>query len=177
MKALRKAAANSAAQPIARPIAPGNGNLHGISTSLDIRHYELPSRFADRYRPVRVHPRERGLAAFALDEYGLRFFSIMATGASVPNEAIWSLVHRPAECPAVQLAAGRRENALGYVVCELPHASTDPATYPVARRLTYRAKVTIAALRSLVSDLADQPAGSTADVLRFIEHRIDKLKT
>jgi hypothetical protein len=144
----------------------------------DFRHNELPARFAERYRPVRVHPHEKGLAAFALDEYGLRFFRIMATGTAVPTQAIWSLVRHPVECAAVQLVSGRREDALGYVVCEVPHASADPAAYPVPRRLTYRAKVTIAALQALLRDLADDPAAcAAAEVIRFVEHRIDQLKT
>jgi hypothetical protein len=143
----------------------------------DLRHYELPSRFAQRYRPVRVHAHEKGLAAFALDEYSLRFFRIMATGAPVSAQAIWSLVRDPEDSAAVQLVSGRREGTLGYVVCEVAHASADPAAYSVPRRLTYRAKVMIADLQALVRDLADDPAGSAnADVIGFIERRIDQLR-
>ena len=145
--------------------------------SRDLRHCQLPAPFAERYRPVRVHPHEKGLAAFALDEYGLRFFLTMATGTPVPSQAIWSLVPYPADCAAVQLVSGRGEGALGYVVCEVPRGSTDPAAYPVPRRLTYRAKVTIAALQALLHDLADDPAGSAAEVIRFVERRIEQLKT
>ena len=141
----------------------------------DLRHYELPSRFARRYRPVRVHADEKGLATFALDEYGLRFFRIMATGTAVPAQAIWSIVRNTADETGMQLAIGRRDESLGYVVCEVLYASADPATYPVPRRLTYRAKVTIAALQALLHDLANDPAGTDADVIGFIERRIDQL--
>ncbi|MGA2253506.1 MAG: hypothetical protein ABSG53_02500 [Thermoguttaceae bacterium] len=141
----------------------------------DLRHYELPSRFAQRYRPVRVHAHEKGLAAFALDEYGLRFFRIMATGSPVPAQAIWSIVRDTANETGMQLAIGRREESLGYVVCEVLYSSADPATYPVPRRLSYRAKVTIATLQALLHDLADDPAHSAADVIGVIERRIDQL--
>ena len=141
----------------------------------DLRHYELPSRFAQRYRPVRVHAHEKGLAAFALDEYGLRFFRIMATASPVPAQAIWSIVRDPTDRSVMQLVAGRHEDTLGYVVCEVPHTAADPETYPVPRRLTYRAKVTIATLQALLHDLADDPAASAADVIGFIERRIDQL--
>jgi hypothetical protein len=136
----------------------------------DFRHFELPGPLARRYRPVRVHPHEKGLVAFLLDEYGLRFFRIMATGSAIPQEAVWSLVRPPVELAALHLVSGRREDALGYVVCEVAHASGHPAAFPVPARLSYRAKVTIAALQALLSDLADDPAGSaTADVIGFIE--------
>jgi hypothetical protein len=141
----------------------------------DFRHYELPSRFAQRYRPVRAHAHEKGLAAFALDEYGLRFFRSMATGNSVPAQAIWSIVRNAANGTGMQLAIGRHDESLGYVVCEFPCDSSDPATYPVPRRLTYRAKVTIATLQALLHDLPNDPAGSAADVIGFIERRIDQL--
>ena len=141
----------------------------------DLRHYELPSRFAQRYRPVRVHAHEKGLAAFALDEYGLRFFRIMATGSPVPAQAIWSIVRDTANETGMQLAIGRREESLGYVVCEVLYSSADPATYPVPRRLSYRAKVTIATLQALLHDLADDPAHSAADVIGVIERRIDQV--
>jgi hypothetical protein len=142
-----------------------------------LRHYELPSRFAERYRPVRVHQHEHGLAAFALDEYGLRFFRMMATGATVPPQAIWSLSRHSAESTLVQLVSGRHADAIGYVVCERPHVYADPAVHPVPRRLSYRAKVTIAALQSLLSDLTDEPGASAAEVVRFVERRIDQLRT
>jgi hypothetical protein len=143
----------------------------------DLRHYELPSRFAQRYRPVRVHAHEKGLAAFALDEYGLRFFRIMATRNPVPHEAVWSLIRPTAARPAMQLISGRHEDASAYFVCEIPHASADPAAYPVPRRLSYRAKVMIATLQALMHDLADDPARSAdADLIGFIERRIDQLR-
>jgi hypothetical protein len=144
----------------------------------DFRRFDLPGPFARQYRPVRVHPHEKGLAAFVLDDYGLRFFRIMATRSPVAQEAVWSLVHHPVESPALQLVSGRREDASGYLVCEVPHASGDPAAYPVPRRLSYRAKVTIAALQGLLHDLADDPAGPARHELAgFIERRIDQLRT
>jgi hypothetical protein len=141
----------------------------------DLRYFEVPGQFAGRYRPVRVHPHEKGLAAYALDEYGLRFFRVMATGDSVPHEAVWSLIRQTSQRP-LQLVSGRRDDACGFLVCELPHAG-HPAAYPVPPRLSYRAKLTIAALQSLLADLAADPAGSAADVIRFIERRIDQLRT
>jgi hypothetical protein len=141
----------------------------------NLRHYELPSRFAQRYRPVRVHSHEKGLAAFALDEYGLRFFRIMATGSPVHAQAIWSIVRNTADETGMQLAIGRRDESLGYVVCENLYAADNPATYSVPRRQTYRAKVTIATLQALLRDLADNPAETDADVLGFIQRRIDQL--
>jgi hypothetical protein len=143
----------------------------------ELRHYELPSLFARRFRPVRVHVHEKGLAAFALDEYGLRFFRIMATGSPVHAQAIWSIVRNTADETGVQLVIGRHDEPLGYVVCENLYDSADPATYPLPRRQTYRAKVTIAALQALLHDLADDPAGTDADVIDFIERRIEQLTT
>jgi hypothetical protein len=141
----------------------------------DLRQYELPSRFARRYRPVRVHTHEKGLAAFALDEYGLRFFRIMATGSEVPAQAVWSIVRNTADEAGMQLAIGRHDESLGYVICEVLHAAADPVAFSVPRRLTYHAKVTIAALQALLHDLANDPAGTDADVIGFIERRIDQL--
>jgi hypothetical protein len=144
----------------------------------DFRRFELPGPFAKRYRPVRVHSHEKGLAAYVLDDYGLRFFRVMATGSPVPQEAVWSLIRRPVEPPVLQLVPGRREDAPGYVVCQAAHASGDPVVYPVPARLSYRAKVTIAALQALLRDLADDPAGSAAaEAIGFIERRIDQLRT
>jgi hypothetical protein len=142
----------------------------------DFRYFELPGIFARRYRPVRVHAHEKGLAAYALDEYGLRFFRVMATGASVPHEANWSIVPQSAERPALQIVNGRRDDACGFLVCEVPHAG-DAAAYPVPPRLSHRAKVTIAALQSLLADLTADPAGSAADVIAVIERRIDQFRT
>jgi hypothetical protein len=141
----------------------------------DLRNFELPGAFAQRYRPVRVHPQERGLAAFVLDEYGLRFFRLMATGAPVLDGAIWSIVQQ-AQSASIQLLPRRCRHALAYVVCELPNASAEPTPYPIPRRLTFRAKVTIAALQSLLNDLAHHPAESAGDVTALIEHRIDQLR-
>jgi len=143
----------------------------------DFRHFELPEAFARHYRPVRVHSHEKGLAAFVLDEYGLRFFRIMATRAAVPKEAVWSLIRRTAKHPTLQLVSGRRDNAAGYLVCEIPCDPADPVSFPVPRRLSYRAKVTIAALQTLLHDLADHPAGpAVADVIGIIEQRIEQLR-
>ena len=142
----------------------------------DFRHFELPGAFARRYRPVRVHSHEKGLAAYALDEYGLRFFRIMATGASVPHEAVWSIVRQSAERPPLQIVNGRRHDACGFLVCEVPHAG-DAAAYPVPPRLSSRVKVTIATLQSLLADLTAHRDGSAADVIRVIERRIDQLRT
>ena len=164
--------------PSVRPITCTSCSLRGLPMRRDLRHYELPVRVRPQYRPVRVHAHEKGLAAFALDEYGLRFFRIMATGTPVPRASDLEPCPSPGRrrCRA-DSSAGRHEDALGYVVCEVPHASADPAAYPVPRRLTYRAKVTIAALQALLCDLADDPAGSAAaDVIGFIERRIDQLK-
>ena len=143
----------------------------------DFRHFELPGAFARRYSPLRLNAHEKGLAAFVLDDYGLRFFRIMATGNAVPLEAVWSLIRNPAERPGLNIVSGRRDNACGFLICEVPHASGDPAAYPVPPRLSYRAKVTIAALQSLIADLANHPASSTADVIGFIERRIQQLRT
>ncbi|HLJ95417.1 MAG TPA: hypothetical protein VKU02_19730 [Gemmataceae bacterium] len=148
-----------------------NRNRHA---QRDFRHFELPGIFARRYRPVRVHAHEKGLAAYALDEYGLRFFRVLATGASVPHEAVWSILRQPNG--ALQILTGRRDDACGFLVCEVPHAG-DAAAYPVPPRLSYRAKVTIAALQSLLVDLTADPAGSAADVIAVIERRIDQLRT
>src|SRR5258708_36187334 len=76
----------------ARPITCTDCSLRESPMQRDFRHYELPGPFARRFRPVRVHLHENGLAAFLLDEYGLRFFSIMATGSAVSQEAVWSLI-------------------------------------------------------------------------------------
>jgi hypothetical protein len=143
----------------------------------DFRQFEVSALFAQRYRPVRVHPHEKGLAAFLLDEYGLRFFRIMATATPVPPEAIWSLIRNAAECPTLHLVSGRSDDACGYLICEVPHAPADPAAYPVPPRLSYRAKVAIAALQTLLVDLAEDPASSAADVIGFIERRIEQLRT
>ncbi len=143
----------------------------------DLRQFELPGPFARRYRPVRVHTHEKGLAAFVLDEYGLRFFRIMATATQVPPEAVWSVTRQDAGSLALQIESGRRPDACGYLVCEVPHAA-DAAAYPVSPQLSYRAKVTIAALQSLLADLSDDPAGIVAaEVIGFIERRIDRLRT
>jgi hypothetical protein len=150
----------------------------GSSKRRDLRHFELPGLFARHYRPVRVHPHEMGLAAFVLDEYGLRFFRIMATATPVPETAIWSLVPNPAGRPALHIVSSRLEDACGYLVCEVPHASADQAAYAVPPRLSYRAKVTITALQFLVSDLTDHPSNlAAADVIAFIERRIEQLRT
>ncbi len=143
----------------------------------DLRYFDLPGQFARRYRPVRVHPHEKGLAAFVLDEYGLGFFGMMATATRVPPEAIWSIVRHAGGTPPLQLVFGRHEAAAGYIVCEVPHASGDAAAYPVPPRLSFRAKVTIAAFQSLLADLAAIPAGSAPDVISVIERRIDQLRT
>jgi hypothetical protein len=140
----------------------------------DFRHFELPGKFVGRYRPVRVHAHEKGLAAYALDEYGLRFFRVMATGAYVPPEAIWTINRQPSEHFALQLVNGRPSDACGFVVCEVPYVG-DATAYPVPPRLSYRTKVTIAALQSLLADLAADPAG--ADVIATIERRIEQLRT
>jgi hypothetical protein len=144
----------------------------------DFRHFELPAAFARMCRPVRVHLHEKGLAAFVLDDYGIRFFRLMATATPVPTEAIWSLVGHVAGTRCLQLVFGRHQDAAGYVVCEVPHASGDAATYTVPPRLSYRAKVTIAALQNLLSDLSNDPAVSAvADVTGIIERRIEQLRS
>ncbi len=144
----------------------------------DLRHFELPSQFARHYRPVRVHRHERGLAAFALDEYGLRFFRIMATATTVPHEAIWSLVQNTAGTPSLQLVFGRHAGAAGYVVCEVPHVSGETSAYPIPPRLSHRAKVSIAALQALLADLSNDPTiSAVADVTGFIERRIEHLRS
>jgi hypothetical protein len=143
----------------------------------DLRHFELPEPFARHYRPVRVHSHEKGLAAFVLDEYGLRFFRIMATRTTVPPEAVWSLIPHAASRPALQLVSGRRDDAAGYLVCEVPCDAADPVSYPVPRRLSYRAKVAIAALQTLLHDLADRPAGpAAADVIGIIKRHIEQFR-
>jgi hypothetical protein len=144
----------------------------------DFRRFEMPGTFARRYNPVRVHPDEQGLAAFVLDEYGLRFFRIMVTGCPVPAQAIWSIVRRAADCAALHLVAGRHDDSRGYVVCDVPYTSGDVAAYLVPRRLTFRAKVTIAALQALLHDLpGDAAASADRNVIDFIERRIDQLRT
>jgi hypothetical protein len=143
---------------------------------LDLRRYDLPPRFAARYRPVKLHVRERGLEAFVLDEYGLAFYRRMTTADAVPEGAVWSVVTSGATT-SLRLIPGRCGDAIGYLVCEVVAEPAVMENYPVPNRLSYRAKVSIATLRRLLADLqaCDQlrPSG---EMVRFIEDRIDQLR-
>ncbi len=127
----------------------------------DLRYFELPGPFARQHRPVRVHPHEKGLAAYVLDEYALKFFRIMATASQVPEDAVWSLVRTEVVRSGLQIVSGRQENASGFLVCDVPRQSHDRASYPVPPSLSVRAKAAIAALQSLACDLMADRAPST----------------
>jgi hypothetical protein len=139
---------------------------------LRLHRYELPARFLDRFRPVKAHPREKGLAAYVFDAYGLRFYQAMPTAGALPAGAVWSVI---ADGQGVlRLTHGVSDDALGYAVAQRLPGEEDVRSYPLALRLGTRAKVAVQVLQRLRSDLAHSQALADADpILALIDQRID----
>lgn len=135
-----------------------------------LHQYELPARFLERFRPVRSQPRDKGLAAYLFDAYGLKFYRHMTTAAVLPEAAVWSVI-RPEGKAGLQLVHGLVYDAIGYVIAQRCPAESDPDTYPLPVRLGYRAKVSVQALQRLRHDLGGLP--DAAQVLALIDRRID----
>jgi hypothetical protein len=131
--------------------------------------HELPARFLERFRPVKADARQKGLAAYLFDAYGLAFYRQMTTAAALPEGAVWSVIRE--EGGALQLVHGEDADALGYAVAQVVPGEDDRHSYPLPRRLGYRAKVAVQALQRLRVDLAHSHAA--ADILALIDRRID----
>jgi hypothetical protein len=136
-----------------------------------LHQYELPARFIERFRPVKTQPRDKGLAVYLFDAYGLTFYRHMTTAGAIPDAAIWSVIP-PEGRGGLQLAHGQRDTALGYVIAQAVPEGGDPASYPLPVRLGYRAKVAVQALHRLRDELA-RSQQTAAEVLALIDRRID----
>jgi hypothetical protein len=135
-------------------------------TRLD--RYELPTRFLERFRPVKTQGREKGLPAYLFDAYGLTFYRQGATAGAIPAEAIWSLIRTDA---GLRLVHGMLHDATAYVIAQSCPADGDPAAYALPVRLGYRAKVAVQALQRLRQDIDDLP--DAAQLVALIDRRID----
>jgi hypothetical protein len=141
-----------------------------------LSRYVLPSRFIERYRPVKSHPHEKRLAGYFFDPNAARFFIRMATVEAVPAEAVWTVLV-PNAASARIVSGQRDELAVGYVICQVPFAAGDDFEFPLVRPLTYRARLRIRTLESLLDDL--RQAGQLAaggEIAAFIQRRIEELK-
>lgn len=134
-----------------------------------LHQYELPARFLERFRPVKTQPRDKGLAAYLFDAYGLTFYRHMTTAATLPEAAIWSVIH-PKGKAGLQLVHGQAGDAFGYVVAQAVPGDDDEQCYPLPRRLGYRAKVAVQALQRLRHDLDHLP--DAAQAVTLIDQRI-----
>ena len=142
----------------------------------DLARYVLPSRFIERYRPVKSHPHEKRLAGYFFDPNAARFFIRMATVDAVPAEAVWTLIAKDAA--PIRIVSGERgEVAVGHVICQVPFAVGENLEFPLVRPLTYRTRLRIRTLQGLLDDL--RQAGQLAtggEIAAFIQHRIEELK-
>ena len=134
-----------------------------------IDRYDLPAAFRDRFRPVKSQPKEKGLAAWLFDAYGLDFYRRLTVAGAIPDAAVWS-VARPEGRGGLQLVHGQAADALGYVVAQALPQDGDPASYPLPVALGYRARIAVQALQRLREDLAQAAA---AEALAIIDRRID----
>ena len=125
----------------------------------DLARYVLPSRFIERYRPVKSHPHEKRLAGYFFDPNAARFFIRMATVDAVPAEAVWTVIATDA-APIRIVSGGRDQLALGYLICQAPFAVGENLEFPLVRPLTYRTRLRISTLQGLLDDLSQ--AGSLA---------------
>ena len=146
-----------------------------------IRHLAnclLPASFIRRFRPVKSHPHEKALGGHFFDANAVRFFIGMATADAVSPDAVWTVAPPPAGSGLCRVVNGQREQiALGYVICQVPFAAGEHLEFEVCRKLTYRARVRLATLQSLLADLhqAGQPA-TGSDLAAFIQRRIEEFK-
>ena len=138
-----------------------------------LHRYELPRLFIERFRPVKIHPREKGLPQYLFDAYGLRFYRHMPTAGIVPAEAVWSVTLLEGHS-GLGIVHGLVEDVAGYVVAQTFPRKDDPHCYPLPIRLGYRARISVQALQRLRDDLAQSPILPNADdVIALIEQRID----
>ena len=144
----------------------------------NLAKYVLPSRSIERYRPVKSHPHEKALGGHFFDPNAARFYIRMATVDPVPPEAIWTVLPSAPGTRQIGIVSGLREEAaLGYVICQVPFAAGEHLEFPLARQLTYRARLRIITLQSLLDDLHHAGQLATAgDIAAFIQHRIEELK-
>jgi hypothetical protein len=137
-----------------------------------LQQYELPDRFLERFQPVKIMPREKGLPIYLFDAYGLSFYRHMTTAAAIPPEAIWSVIH-PEGSSGLRLAHGFTDDAIGYVIAQRCPTLGDLDAYPLPVRLGYRAKVSVQTLQRLRHDLAQANGLAAAEVLTLIDLRIN----
>jgi hypothetical protein len=143
----------------------------------NLARYVLPSRFIERYRPVRSHPHEKALGGHFFDPNAARFFIRMATVDPVPPEAVWTVLPPASDTGPFRVASGMRDqHALGHVICQVPFVAGEDLEFPLARQLTYRARLRITTLQGLLDDIRQAGQLAAGDAAAFIERRIEDLK-
>jgi len=140
--------------------------------------YVLPTRFIERYRPVKSHPNEKALGGYCFDHNAARFFICMATADTVPPEVVWTVVPPTVGGEPFHVVSGLREElALGYVICQVPFGGADDLEFPLSPRLTYRARIRITTLQGILDDIRKTGQFSTgSEIAGFIQCRIEELK-
>jgi hypothetical protein len=141
----------------------------------DLARYVLPSRFIERYRPVKSHRYERALGGYFFDPNAADFFIRMATETPVPGEAVWTVLPGTTD-PSFTVASGFRDAAIGYVICETPFARGENLDVRLARQLTYRARVRLAVLRQIYDEISKEgPLPTSDEIAAFVQRRIDEM--
>lgn len=140
----------------------------------DLSKLDLRESFVRRFRPIRIMHGRTGLSAYLFDHYALRFFRCMVTAEPVAPEAIWSV--RQFDNDTFALFSGFRQDAIGYVVTEIPQAVGMASSYPLPKRLSYRRKIQAAAIKSLIARLQSAAIDTPADILAVIEQQLREVE-